>query len=437
MVKATVTTKPDRAQRKKDSIMIIVHMPLSMNTSICFVSLAASFLCGSTAFLEISTLSQQVLRHTPPYPYIHKDGVRDIVDSPSWMTTVVAASFFTFSTLTSPLPAMASMPTNDDAQGISIVTQSELGRSIRKAVIGGAQMVDQVDLKWERFSDSLRDEAKCDPRTNRRMFDNGFRRDGTRIGNPVLGALCSPEPLRQFDANISRVVRDAAKDATLSVFPAVDVKAYDDKVNQVQRLVGPSFARAVSDTNDQQSLLRQAFNQDLYVELRAIGELTSSWTKEAVRAFHVAWGEALLTTLAPNTSRENFISPFPKPDDADNQPYDEGSLLDALGRLSVALTKLQGGGLIGHWEISIPEDDDWSVVTIAIDDDISIGGQILGKERGQPLDGSAVNAMVRAAMDRTAKISFKMDVFFIDPTTTKQDLYNPSQLLISLSDLGQ
>jgi hypothetical protein len=193
----------------------------------------------------------------------------------------------------------------------------------------------------------------------------------------------------------------------------------------------------LSETNDQQSILRQTFNQDLYIELRAIGELTNPWTKEAVRAFQVAWGEQLLKTIAPDTNRNDYTSPFPKPDDTENQPYDEGGLLDALGRVSAALRKLQAGGLIGHWEISIPEDDDWNVVTIAVDDDISIGGQILGKERGQPLDGSEVNAMVRAAMERTAKISFKMDVFFIDPTTTKQELYNPTQLLISLSDLGQ
>ena len=109
-----------------------------------------------------------------------------------------------------PLPALsASLPSApEDTQGLEVVTQSELGKSVRGSIIRGAQLADSIDLKWERFSDSLRDEAKCDPTTGRRMFDNGFRRDGTRIGNPVLGALCTPEPLRELDTNMSTLVMD-------------------------------------------------------------------------------------------------------------------------------------------------------------------------------------------------------------------------------------
>ena len=367
---------------------------------------------------------------------------------------------------------------NDPSQGIAAVTQSELGQSVRRAVMGGAQVVDQWDLKWERWSDSLRDEAKCDPRTNRRMFDNGFRRDGTRIGNPVLGALCTPEPLHPLNVDTARTVREAARKAALSsillpssssssssssvISKTVAVEEYqtgggtassllDEKITQVQRLVSPSFARALLDDADQPSIARQTFNQDLYTDLRAMGELlilptnsspTARNIKETARSFQLAWGEQLLTTLAPTANRNDFTSPFPIPsvDDQATEnapPYDKGLLLDALGQVSAGLRQLQSGGLIGHWEISIPEDDDWNVVTVAVDDDSTMGGQILSKERGQPLDGSEVNAMVRAAMEQTANISYKMDVFFIDPTTTKQELYNPTQLLISLSDLGQ
>lgn len=363
---------------------------------------------------------------------------------------------------------------DESSEGLSAITQSELGQSIRKAVIGGAQWADKWDLKWERLSDTLRDEQKCDPRTNRRMFDNGVRKDGTSIGNPVLGALCTPEPLEPFQSDLARSVRDSAREAAVAVLfastssspstTASPQRVLEDKIDQVQRLVGPSFESAAlsslsssssssstpspqtTSTMDESSVvaLRKTFNQDLYVDLRAMGELmknnptTNSNKKVEARSFQLGWGDRLLSTLAPpNANRKDFTSPFPKPDDTDNAPYDEGLLLDALGKVSAALRTLQSGGIIGHWEISIPEDDDWSVVTIAVDDDITIGGQILGKERGQPLDGSAVNAMVRAAMEHTAHISYQMDVFFIDPTTTNQELYNPTQLLISLSDLGQ
>eukprot|EP00980_Cylindrotheca_fusiformis_P029598 scaffold23584_cov127-Cylindrotheca_fusiformis.AAC.1 len=141
-------------------------------------------------------------------------------------------------------------------------------------------------------------------------------------------------------------------------------------------------------------------------------------------------------TFARNSNRNDYSSPFPKPDATEDQPYDEATLLDALGAVSVTLSKLQGAGLIGHWEISIPEDDFWNVVTIAVDDDISIGGQILARESKAPLSGSVVIAVIRSAMEDKARIPYKMDTFFIDPTTTQQELYNPTQLLVSLSDLG-
>jgi hypothetical protein len=344
----------------------------------------------------------------------------------------------------------------EGGQGLSAVTQSELGRSIRSSVVGGAKLVDQLDLKWERFSDSLRDEAKCDPLTNRRRFDNGVRRDGTPIGNPVLGALCTPEPLQDLDEATVQIVLKAGRDAALTTWK-IDPGTLQKKQEQVQQLVGPAFSRAavssVKDTTTStsstehedgtqtQAIKRQAFNRDLYTNLRAFGEVSDGNTnnnrKESARLFERSWGDKLLANLAPNANRNDFVSPFPKPDDTENQPYDEGALLDALGGVSVALSKLQQGGVVGHWEISIPEDDNWNVVTIAVDNDISIGGQILARERQQPLGGSEVVALVRAALEHPANISYKMDTFFIDPSTTRQELYNPTQLLISVSDLGQ
>jgi hypothetical protein len=346
------------------------------------------------------------------------------------------ASLVTFNV--APLPAIAAV---DDAQGIGAVTQSQLGQSVRRSVVGGAQLVDTIDLKWERFSDSRRDEKKCDPRTNRRMFDNGTRRDGTKIGNPVLGALCTPEPLRAFDSEFASLVTKLAANAMDDV-TGLGLSQIERKVEQVKEKVGPSFSRAASSTesassdeDNEQAQKRQTFNRDLYAQMRAYGEMIPK--RESSRALEKMWGGKLLATLAPTANRNDYSSLFPKPDPSDEQPYDEGALLDALGGVSVALNKLQEAGLIGHWEISIPEDDYWNVVTLAIDDDISMGGQILSRESRLPLSGSAVVALVRSAMEDKAKIPYKMDTFFIDPTTTRQELYNPTQLLVSLSDLGQ
>ena len=51
-------------------------------------------------------------------------------------------------------------------------------------------------------------------------------------------------------------------------------------------------------------------------------------------------GTKLLIKLAPSASCDDFTSPFPKLDPANDRTYDEGVLLDALGAVFVTLVKL-------------------------------------------------------------------------------------------------
>jgi hypothetical protein len=369
-------------------------------------------------------------------------------------------------------PAMAS----DDSQGMSVVTQSSLGTSVRKSVVQSAKLVDAADLKWERFSDSLRDNKKCDPLTNRRLFDNGIRSDGTPRGNPVLGALCDPVPLKSVDENlVDRVLGGALADAAMEAIGGVgkrdDSASLQQLLDQTRVKVKPAFERAFVEKSSPEATdearKRQNYNLETYARVRAYGEaLTTSMNtatqdslptqqatspastkprskaslaRQAGKKLDLLWGRNLLDRLAgPATAKYEFLSPFPKPSSDIPFPYDANQLTNALGAIEVALQKLQDGGLIGHWEISIPEDDYGEVVTIAVDDDVCIGAQILAREENSVLSGSPVVAMVRSALADRAQIPYAaLDVFFIDPTTTKNELYNPTQLLVSVRNLGE
>lgn len=406
-------------------------------------------------------------------------------------------------------PAEAVVPVATEQQGISAVTQSSLGTSVRSTVVQSAKMLDAIDLRWERFSDSLRDKKQCDPRTNRRLFDNGIRGDGTPRGNPVLGALCAPVELKPVDETLMETVLEGAlADAAYETLGIIDNNNNIENRASLQQLVDktrvrvePAFTRAVdaktkfteatngspsaaalsssttsgdSITSTRTSVVvdearkRQKYNLEVYTRVRAYGEAIASppatsnaavpgstaeaaplhTTKPLSRAALVRqsgktldrlWGRNLLDRLAgPATAEYKFQSPFPKPDADIPLPYEEGKLTNALGAIEVALQKLQDGGLIGHWEISIPEDDYGEVVTIAIDDDVCLGAQILAREERSVLVGSPVVAMVRSALEDRAKIPYAaLDVFFIDPTTTKNELYNPTQLLVSVRNLGE
>ena len=85
-------------------------------------------------------------------------------------------------------------------------------------------------------------------------------------------------------------------------------------------------------------------------------------------------------------------------------------------------------GLIGYSEISIPYDDYGSVVTIAIDDYVPIGAEMLLSEQNYSI------SLARASMEK-AGVLYSLDTFYLDPSTTKQNEFNPSQLLLSVSNL--
>lgn len=328
-------------------------------------------------------------------------------------------------------------PTNAATdEGIAAITDSTLGKSVRKSAIQGARVIDRIDESWERFSDSLRDENKCDANTGRRLYDNGFRKDGTRVGNPVLGAMCEPQPLEPLDGVLGENVLDWACQSALQTLGNGNMEEstvrLQKMVQETQALVQPSFERTIKLEPDPESRKRMEFNFKMYATMRAISTFLNN--PKLIRTFQLTWGQYLASTLAPNASRNDYISPFPEiKDEFEDYDYDKDKLLDALGVLTKSLSQLQKGGVIGHFEISIPYDDYGSVVTVALDDYTPIGAELLLSEQGYGIAGPA-QALVRHVLDK-AKIEFGLDTFYIDPTTTKQSEYNPHQLLLSLSNV--
>lgn len=322
------------------------------------------------------------------------------------------------------IPSVSNAATDE---GLSSITDSSIGKSFRKSIIQGARVADNLDEKWERFSDGLRDKNKCDENTGRRLFDNGFRKDGTRIGNPVLGSLCNPEsilPLNEYEA--MNLLRLAGKSTS------IDANELQKVIDENKSLVRSSFDRSLQSAVDEDERSRKKYNFEVYSTMRSISSLLNN--SGQVRDFQLTWGSSLLSFLAPSATKKDYRSPFPEmKDDFEDYDYDKDVLLEALGALTVAFDKLKAMGLIGYFELSIPYDDYGSVVTIAIDDYSPIGAEILLSEQNYNIGGIA-QAMVRAALEK-ARVAYSLDTFYLDPSTTKQSIFNPTQLLISVSSL--
>mmetsp|Transcript_27919 Transcript_27919/g.51475 ORF Transcript_27919/g.51475 Transcript_27919/m.51475 type:complete len:384 (+) Transcript_27919:69-1220(+) len=334
------------------------------------------------------------------------------------------------------IPSISNAITSDDQQGIAAVTDSQIGRAFRKSVVQSAQVVDKLDGGWERFSDSLRDKSKCDKNTGRRLYDNGTRKDGTPIGSPGLGELCAPEPLSPLDVGVKDSVLAAAVKSAL--IASGDKGGTDTLLKAIQEskdLVRPSFERSMKNSVSEDEKNRGLFKFELYSTLRAITNFLKG-DKSSIRAFQLAWGNELISMYAPSANRKDYVSPFPdKDEEFADFDYDKNLLFDALGTMTVTLDRLKSGGLLGVYEITIPYDDYGSVVTVALDDYTSIGAEILLSEQNILCDGP-IQALTRALFDR-ARINIKLNTFFMDPSTTSQDDYSPSQLLLSLNGLSK
>ena len=334
-----------------------------------------------------------------------------------------------------PVASAAARLDAGDGQGVAVVTESSIGKAFRRQVVRGAQVADRLDERWERVSDSLRDRSRCDPNTNRRLYDNGRRRDGTPIGNPGLGELCTPEPMRPLDTGLVRDMLSLAEKSALGVSPGVSATALARAIQETKDLVRPSFDRSLESASTEDEKNRGRSNFELYATLRSISAQLGG-SKAATRAFQLAWGRELIRSYAPSADRDDFVTPFPEKveEELSDVDYDKNSLLDALGRLTVFLGKMKSSGVIGYSELSIPYDDYGSVVTVALDDYSPIGAEILLSEQG--LGEGPMQAALRALM-ADAGIKGELSTFYIDPSTTRQEAYRPTQLLLSANSLSK
>ena len=384
--------------------------------------LALAALLVLTSIRDVSSLSTPKFRNFSRRDYLNALGNTIATTSPFLIPIISNAAI---------------LSTDDDSQGIAAITDSQIGRAFRRSVVQGAQVADKLDEKWERFSDSLRDKSKCDPTTGRRLYDNGKRKDGTPIGNPGLGALCSPEPLLALNVGMTESILEAAINSALiasgDITSSTRRESLNKSIQETKNLVRPSFERSMQTAVTDDEKNRGMCNFNLYATLRAIATFLRG-DKSSIRAFQIAWGNELSNKFAPSATRKDFITPFPGRDEEfQDYDYDKNALLDALGKLTATLNQLKSGGLLGYYEISIPYDDYGSVVTVALDDYAPIGVEILLSEQNVMVEGP-IQALVRALFDE-AKINFGLDTFYIDPSTTRQDSYNPTQLLVSLNSL--
>lgn len=265
------------------------------------------------------------------------------------------------------------------------VTQSELGISVRRSVVQGAQLADQLDGQWEQFSDQF------GLGTNRKI----------QPGRPQPKVI---PPLQPLNVELASSILTAI-DATFCSMAKGSSQELQQQIGKVQSTVAPSFARSSASGNlaaDSAATVTakpegevmgkgvataQDFNFASYVHFKAFSDLilqrgnSFDFAKFKVD-FEQRMGQQLVDLVRVSTVSSTGAK------DPSTKRKDLAKAIESCKRLCQSLVQ---AGLVACVDVSSLEEDDvldWSEDladlswSIALDGEATLQAQILLQEQG-------------------------------------------------------
>ena len=125
-----------------------------------------------------------------------------------------------------PAPALAaaSDPDSFGSQTFRAVTQSGIGKSVRRDVVAGAQFMDKVDGAWERFSD-----------------ENGL--GSARKSSQPYPSTTPPPPPLPLDLSALASVLSLCADSFLASNPSCSSEQLAKETERISKLMRPAFPK--------------------------------------------------------------------------------------------------------------------------------------------------------------------------------------------------
>jgi hypothetical protein len=323
-----------------------------------------------------------------------------------------------------PLPSSAG---EVGARITQAVTTSELGMSVRTSVVKGAQVADQLDGQWERFSDK---------------FGLGAER-GKQGSRPKPKVIPDLLPL---DVVTARQLLELSDQAFLSVATTgstIRPAVLQAQLEKVANLVKISFERSgvvINVENPLQFENAQQFNFAVYTHFKAYSDLI---VEQKIpfgpfrRKFEQQLGEQLATSLL---RPEGYTTT--KPSSSGNNRKEE-SLQAALKAVDDLCTILRNKGLVALVERSPVDDEqvsDWLdgfgdlEFTVALDGDSTLNAQILLQEQGFRLYPNFARYAITYLMQQVAsdqKVS-SMDYYFDTDYSSDPDKFEVKEVLLTV-----
>lgn len=317
----------------------------------------------------------------------------------------VASSMFLM-----PLPSEAG---DMGARITESVTTSELGISVRKSIVKGAQTMDLLDRRWEEFSD---------------RFALGSERS-KQVGRPKGKTI---PPLLTLDAVTANKILDTCDEAFCDA-TRLPNSILKKEVDKVAILVKPSFQRSGVDLSSYDSIVTSGmqFNFASYVHFKSYSNLLLDKRIDYSlfrRDFERKCGAKLLALLSiePQTRVSSNRS-----DDLEARL----SAVDALTRV------LRDKGLVAATEVSPIDPDrlaDWEdglsdlELILALDGDVTQNAQILLQEQGFNLIPSYTKFMLEQLLEMPDQ-SLSIEEYYMDTDyNSNPDLFEVKEVLLNI-----
>lgn len=296
------------------------------------------------------------------------------------------------------------------------VTTSDLGISVRTSVVKGAQVMDQLDGKWEKLSD---------------RFGLGAERSkaGSRPAPKVI-----PDPL-PLDISTAQSILEASDRVFLSV-SGISAKDLQERVVSIAQKVRLSFERGGVDFPRDGSPLQFAtgpqFNFAVYSHFKAYSDLLieQGITFGPFRTkFESQLGRELVSLLAqPETSSGSKTARL----QAALQQIDHFLLVwKTKGLVSLTETTPIDEDRISDWVDDVADLD----FNIALDGDITLNSQVLLQEQGFRLYPSFCRYAVSYILDQVSpqdqKVSV-LDYYFDTDYNSDPDKFEVNEVLLSV-----
>lgn len=305
------------------------------------------------------------------------------------------------------------------------VTQSDLGISVRRSVVKGAQVMDKIDGKWEKFSDNYglgAERFKQQPR-------------------PKPKEIPEPLPINVEKAKRVLSLADEVFIETLGS-PAINIDL-SSQINKVDNLVRKSFERSGLNLTEGTDLTAQQFNYYCYIHFKAMCDIVVDNKLPFNRKqYESKLGEKLLPLFVPSSNA--LLASIPKQISKECQAKAIDVGLQITDDIITSLVSNGFCSLAERNEIEKEEGriSDWIddlsdlQLSIPLDGDITLNSQILLQEQGFRIYPGFGRFMITYALQESLsgfKQSISSDEYYMDTNySSDPDLFEVKQVLINI-----